>query len=359
MKRKLFGQTIGLAVLAMSGSAAAAPGDPIYREIKDFVVACDNLRTCSVRWAPEEGDGGFEAYFDIAREGGPAGRLRVSLGASNEEAARPDVRTLTMDGVAFGRNLRWRYDPEAAAMVVEGAEALTYLRALSNGDVLTFSDGKQQRPVTLNGLKAALLAVDEAQGRLGTVGAYVRTGPKPDAGVPAPPPAPVVVARRPEPALKVPPGFAAKVRRTQAKVLEAGDCDPERRDADAAYPLNRGEVLVALGCMMHAYQSSMLLFRAPREAPERATPVVMPLAAGDTPPGPEDRGRYVEGEWSPESATFFEAAKGRGLADCGQSTTWAFDGAAFRLAEAHRMHRCSGGPPGDWPTVYQSKVEVR
>jgi hypothetical protein len=347
---------IALAALA-AVTAASAPAKPVYREIKDFVVACDNLRTCRVRWAPESGDGGFEAYFDITREGGPNGRLRVALGASREAETRPDVRSLAVDAIPFGRDLRWRYDGGADAMVVEGAEALSYVRALSNSDVLTFSDGRQQQPVTLSGLKAALLAVDEAQGPLGTVGAFVRKGPAANATVPPVPPLPAVVARRADPTLKVPPGFAAKVRRAQGKAL--ADCDPARKDADAAYALNGGEVLVTLGCMMHAYQSSMLLLRAPRDAPEKATLVVMPPAAGDRPPGPEDRGRYVEGEWDPKTATFFEAAKGRGLADCGQSTSWAFDGVAFRLAEANRMGRCSGGPPGDWPTVYRAKVEVR
>jgi hypothetical protein len=352
---------ITLAFLAAAAVAQPAPqpARPVYREIKDFVVACDNLRSCRVRWAPEAGDGGFEAYLDIARDGGAKGRLRISLGASNEGEARVDVRSLTLDGSPLGRNLRWRYDAEAAAMVVEGAEALTYLRAVSDGDVLTFSDGKQQQAVTLTGLKAALLAVDEAQGRLGTVGAFVRRGAAADATVPTPPPEPVVVARRAAPGATVPPGFAARVRRAQARALQQNDCDDARKDLDEAYALGDGEVLVKLGCMMHAYQSSMLLLRAPRGAPERARLVAMPPAAGDAPLGPDDAGRFVEGEWDPETATFFESAKGRGLADCGSSTSWVFDGTAFRLAEAHRMNRCSGGPPGDWPTVYRSSVEVR
>jgi hypothetical protein len=263
---------------------------------------------------------------------------------------------MMLDGRPVGRDLAWR---GAADLTLEGAPALAFMRAIRDGDRLTFSDGQGERTVTLRGLKAALLAVDEAQGRLGTVGAYVRTGAAANSTVPAPPPLPVLVARRADPGLKVPPGFAARVRRGQAKVLEQNDCDDERTDADAAYPLNRGEVLVALGCMMHAYQSSMLLFRAPRDAPDKARLVDMPLAVGDQPPGPEDHGRFVEGEWDPETASFSEAAKGRGLGDCGVSTTWAFDGAAFRLADASRLHRCAGGPPGEWPTVYRSKVVVR
>jgi hypothetical protein len=348
----MMAHAIGLAALA-AAAAAPMPARPVYREIKDFVVACDNLRTCVVRWAPEDGDDGFGAYLAITREGGATGAIRVEL-AAPEENRRPLVRTLMLDGRPLGRDLPWRGEESPA---LEGEQALAFVRAARNGEVLTFSDGVETRSVTLRGLTAALLAIDEAQGRLGTVGAYVRTGAAPNATVPAPPPLPVIVARRADAALTAPAGFAAQVRRANARALS--DCDEARQDADAAYPLTRGEVLVALGCMMHAYQSSMLLLRAPRDAPERAQLVVMPMAAGDQPPGPDDRGRFVEGEWDPKTASFFEAAKGRGLGDCGLSTSWVFDGAAFRLAEAHRMNRCAGGPPGDWPTVYRSKVVVR
>lgn len=350
----MMANVIGLAALA---AAASLPAKPVYREVRDFVVACDNLRTCVARWAPEDGDAGFDAYLEISRDGRADGRLRIAL--SEMEGGRPDGRSLRLDGKPIGRDLAWRFDPEAAATVTEGEGALALSRRLSEGGRLTYATGRETRTVTLSGLKAALLAIDEAQGRLGTVGAFVRVGAAASATVPTPPPLPVLTARRADPALTVPPGFAARVRQAQAKVLVRNDCDEERKDADVAWPLNPGEVLVGLGCMMHAYQSSMLLLRAPRDAPEKARLVVMPLAAGDLPPGPEDHGRYVEGEWNPETATFFEAAKGRGLGDCGSSTSWVFDGAEFQLAEAHRMNRCSGGPPGDWPTVYRSKVVVR
>ena len=347
----MMAHAVGLVALA-AATAAPLPARPVYREIKDFVVACDNLRACVARWAPDLGGGG--GYLRIERDAGPSGGVRITL--AGQEGGRPDVRSLKLDGRPVARTLRWR---GAEEMTVEGDEALGLARALSEGGVLGYAEGGEPVEMSLGGLKAGLLAIDEVQGRLGTVGAFVRVGATPNAAVPPPPPMPVLVARRADPALTVPAGFAARVRRAQAGALERNACDDERKEADEAYVLNRGEVLVLLGCMMHAYQSSMLLLRAPRHAPERAKLVVMPLAAGDQPPGPEDQGRYIEGGWDAETASFFEAAKGRGLADCGSSTTWVFDGAAFRLAEASRLHRCPGGPPGDWPTVYRSKVVVR
>lgn len=354
---RMFGIGLAALVVATGGAAQAAPAaaKPVYREIRDFVVACDNLRSCEVRWAPDRGQG---PQLYVIREGGPASALVVLAGNLAEEGAvAPDPRTLKLDGRPFGRDVRW--EREEFELTVQGEDALRVLRTLREGRVVTYATGGETHEVALDGLKAALLLVDETQGRLGTVGAFVRTGPAADATVPPALPEPTIISRPADRRLTAPTGFAARVRRAQAGALERNSCDDEFLELDEAYPLNRDEVLVVLGCMMHAYQSSTLVLRAPREAPERAKLVAMPLAAGDEPVSPQDAGRYIEGSWDPGSATFSEFSKGRGLADCGSATVWAFDGTAFRLAEAFRMHRCSGAPPGDWPRVFRSKVQPR
>jgi len=42
------------------------------------------------------------------------------------------------------------------------------------------------------------------------------------------------------------------------------------------------------------------------------------------------------------------------MADCGESTEWAFDGSQFHISSYNRLDRCGGGPPGDWPTLYRT-----
>jgi hypothetical protein len=73
----------------------------------------------------------------------------------------------------------------------------------------------------------------------------------------------------------------------------------------------------------------------------------------------ENLGEYVSGEWDAKTATFSESSKGRGLADCGTSSGWTFDGAAFQLSSYSAQIRCGGGPPGDWPTLYRTRVVPR
>jgi hypothetical protein len=129
-------------------------------------------------------------------------------------------------------------------------------------------------------------------------------------------------------------------------------------DSDTAAGLGAGEAIVVLGCRMAAYQASAMVFRAPRSAPERARLVVMPrqptLPAADFPP--EVIGEYVsEDGWDASTMSFTEGAKGRGLGDCGEASTWTFDGREFQLAAFSRQERC-GGPPGDWPTLYRTGI---
>jgi hypothetical protein len=47
--------------------------------------------------------------------------------------------------------------------------------------------------------------------------------------------------------------------------------------------------------------------------------------------------------------------KGRGIADCGQSSDWVWDGTAFRLIEAKRMPTCKGVAPSDWAVLYRAE----
>lgn len=357
------GAIVALALPAAppAGGAVAAASAyreiPAYREIKDWVLVCDNARSCRARSAPEE-DGVFSGSLDVARAAGASGRLAVTLEEAEADAA-PQPATLALDGRPIGAGLRWAVDVRAQTASLQGADALGLVRALREGAMLSYSVGQDRRTVSLKGLKAALLAMDEAQGRLGSTGAAVAMGGRLESTVPPPPPLPVIVARPAPPGLAAPPGFAAAVRRAQQRRgLQASQCEDDFTRADAAYPLNKDEVLVLLGCVQGAYQSAMLAFRAPRRAPQRAAMLVLPPPPG-APPAGKDPGAYVsEDGWDPKTATLTDTARGRGLADCGATARWTFDGARFRLSYAARLDRCSGGPPGDWPVTWRSRVEA-
>jgi Protein of unknown function (DUF1176) len=354
-----FGFTLVSSVLIAAGIAYAPVqgAAPEYREIKDWVLTCDNTHSCLAKYVAADygvADGG--GYLSLERGPGPNAGLTVTVETVEGDTA-PDPTTLHLDGHSLP-GFAWKIDLKAQAATLAGDAALRFARAIRDGGKLSFSDDKDAPFVSLSGMKAALLAMDENQGRLGGETALIRTGPKPASAVPAAKPAPVVYAAPARGPLIAAAAFAAQVRRARADTLGTHDCDASQASQDEARPLDAANALVVLGCQEAAYQGSVLIFIAPRNAPAKARQLILPLepplSARDT----STEGEYTEGEWDPKTATFSQSAKGRGIADCGESTVWTFDGKEFVLSTYNAQLRC-GGPPGDWPTLYRTRTVVR
>jgi len=203
--------------------------------------------------------------------------------------------------------------------------------------------------VSLAGLTAALLAIDEAQGRLGTVTAFVRSGPRPVATVPPAAAVPILSVPRPS-TTPPPPGFAAAVRGASAAALRDADCQADEQEHDAVFPLSESELLVFLGCRLYNTSYGALLLRAPRADPRRARIVVLPPAPGDEEQDPT--GVYSDLEWDARMAML--SSRSHSCAgSCGQASQWTFDGRAFRLVE-HLSYRWGGAEP-----LYRYRTTVR
>lgn len=353
----LFGFTMLSSMLVAAGAYAPVQGSaPEYREIKDWVLACDNTHACVAKYlaASDGGDGG--GYLSVERAAGPNGGLTVTIETVEGDTA-PDPTTLRLDGRSLP-GFTWKIDAKAQAATLAGDAALRFIRAIRDGGAISFSRTKDAPLVSLTGMKAALLAMDENQGRLGGETALIRLGPKPASAVPVAAPPPVVHAAPARGPLPGAAAFAAQVRRARADILGQHDCDAGQASQDEAGPLDAANALVVLGCQEAAYQGSVLIFIAPRNAPAKARQLILPLepplSASDT----STDGEYTEGEWDPKTATFSQSAKGRGIADCGESTVWTYDGKAFVLSTYNAQPRC-GGPPGDWPTLYRTRTVVR
>jgi hypothetical protein len=337
-------------------TASAQTSKPVYREIGDWLLACDNMRDCLARHAPEPereplAGEDRDAGFDIVRTAGPAGALVVRIRLSKKLAPAaisvPGGKPVTM--------LPWQLGRDGEDASLSGEPARRFVRNVIDAPVLQLG----RTVLSLKGLAAVLLAMDEVQGRIGNASALVRPGPRPASATPAAPPLPLVRVGLPAPALAQPRRLAAAVRRLNAHVLAAHECDIDPDALDEAYPLTRSEALVLIGCGRFAYQTSVLAFRTPRDDPARAVPLELPeprrtvgLASPDLPAMINE---FVEGSYDPATRVFSEFSKGRGMADCGSSTKWTFDGAAFRLSAFRWQDRCAGGQPGDWPVLYRTR----
>lgn len=340
---------VGLA----TGAAVAAPAVPAYREFKDWIVGCDNVRACTLKAAPEKA-GGPVATLEIWRESGATGELQVTLWLeSSFEASQ-----LRLDGKPLPIKSAWTGKADGESHGLKQDDALRFVRAIANGRTLQLAADAQGPALSLDGLAASLLFVDDVQGRVGNSTALGKAGAGGAAAVPNGPMAPVLRAAPTPPPLKDAAALAKAVRAAQGPLLRQR-CDPQLKtfDADEADPLTADEAIVLLSCWRGAYQQAQIVLRVPRNAPARAVPVSLPRPPGAPAPERADDAAVVsEGDYSPDTGLLSSVAKGRGLGDCGQSAQWMFDGRNFVPASYDYQRRCAGAP-GDWLPLYRARVE--
>ena len=179
----------GLALAAGAASAAtpapaAAAVKSAHVTIKDWEVACDNTRACeAVGFQSEEG-GSAPVSLWLGRPAGPQGAVTAKLSAYNFNESPVGPLTLQV-----GRLTLAGLKSEEALTPAQVAQLLP---ALLNADAAAVSDGKNKWQLSLAGVKAALLKMDDLQGRVDTVTALVKRGPKPASDVLPPVKAPVL-----------------------------------------------------------------------------------------------------------------------------------------------------------------------
>ncbi|MBK9081811.1 MAG: DUF1176 domain-containing protein [Rhizobiales bacterium] len=262
-------------LLALAAPALAAP---VGKSFKDWEVACDNAGDCVAHGYQKYEDRRSEHWLRLDMKAGPAARPTLSGAAKGVDI---DKATL-LDAPA---DLAGKPLVEQLIGVAKKAETAT----LS-------SDGKTKATFSLSGLAAALLVIDEAQGRVGAATALIRPGPKPASAVPGPKPLPRVA---PKPVKGLPAGDEA-VRVALARRLKAtiGDDCPRQDDGEGSgdiWRLSKTLSLVELYCDSGAYNFRSRFYlvegrgaarrrpgppRRPPEGDEREPPHPLPRAEG-------------------------------------------------------------------------------
>ncbi|QTD94578.1 DUF1176 domain-containing protein [Burkholderia anthina] len=324
---------------------------PSYGTYKSWLVACDNGLTCEAKGFADGGETGADLRF--IRAAGPHGaieaRLNVVTDASIDLAdLRVDGAPLRLDESAWSVNID--HANNIATLSTTQPEAVAaFVSRLRNGTKLQVaSDASTYIP--LDGMVAALLRIDDRQGRVGSVTALIRKGPAPASQATPAPPLPVVRTRKIVSQLskQEEKSLIARTKRIQ----DASRCEQNasRYLEEAAYALDARQALVLLPCIMGAYQGSSDVFIVPRVGGGTPEPIKLRDPAG----GVMDS-LLTEPGFDPATGTLSTAAKGRGLADCGFRAEWIWDGHAFQISAASRQTTCGGIEPGDWPTLYRSR----
>ena len=340
---------------AMTAIAAETPrAVPAYVEIKDWLAACDNTRFCDARGFSDDHP---ELSMSIRRQAGPEGRLEVTF----ESQAKLDPTTLQLDGAPLDAAGPWtsRSDGDLTSLVVPQQTAAAFLRSIRSGSNLSLGPvtGGKTAVLSLRGLAAVLLLMDDVQGRIGGVTALARPGPMAAAQVPAEPALPELRVIPPKPLPLSPQttqALIAGVRGASRDALTKAECEPED-DVTAAHPgdevqlLSPREALVLLECFRGAYQSVSLAFRVPLDKPDKAERLALSLP---TEKSPTDT--FFSAQFDPETGLLSMRGLGRGLGDCGSSASWAFDGKGFQIAAYAKQGRCGGSV--SWPVLRRSTL---
>ncbi|GJJ03552.1 hypothetical protein RugamoR64_40900 [Duganella rhizosphaerae] len=313
-------------VLITAALAAASTTGAVNFGFQDWEVACDNTRRCEAAGFQTDESESLPVSLWLGRAAGAAAVLEAKLIVVSDDDQRAGPLTITVGKLTLGG-----LKPETRLTAEQVARLMPQLQ---NAESAKVSDGKHQWLLSLAGLKAALLKMDDLQGRVGTVTALVKPGTRPASEV-LPPLAPPTV--RP---LPLPPAQKGddKLLAAIVKTMRPGDCGADLKDSNADQSLHRlpgAKVLLVLECERAAYQSSYGLWIARDKPPYDPKPL--------DPPGMEGGGVMNA---SFEDGKLGSYAKGRGIFDCGGFWTWVWTAQGFQLVDMSQSNMCRGVPGG-------------
>jgi hypothetical protein len=332
----------------------------VYRSFKDWEVGCDNTRRCTAIGLQPEDYAEVRAFLSIERPAEALAAPMVRAVMAKEGLAPGDGVTVAIDGepipgVTISRSID-SLESELAYPAIRLApnEITPFVEALRSGKRLQLATGHGAgAEVSLDGAVAALLFIDDVQGRLDTVSALIRRGAQPASAVPAAPPLPVV---RPRPAAAgetVPSGLAQAVGARMAGG-EDRDCKPKEAEA---YSIGDGRALVALPCAGGAYNWATEYFIVEAGDAARARPAAFPQPGEAA--GQPAINILFGSDVDAASAQVRFFSRGRGPGDCGSRGVYAWTGEAFAVVSYATMHACRGVPDDFWPVLWRSTMAGR
>ena len=336
--------------------ALALAAAPEPKGFRDWMAGCDNLKGCTALSVPAEA-ADTTAYLRLERPAGPDGAVSLVLRLRGDWKKPPTAVALRLDGAPFPAGGKLMpatagSDSELVSVTFQPADASAFIEAARKATKLSVTAPGISAEVSLSGAVAALLWVDEQQGRLNTPSALIRKG---SAGTaPAAPALPVITARPASGTLseKDAKALTAALRK-QLKQRDPDQCEDDEMSTsgDRAWPLDGRRSLVALTCSRGAYNATSGFWTVENGAVATARPV-------DFPQNDSEKNMLVNAEFEPKTGRIDYFSKGRGLGDCGTAGGYAWTGTGFALTGFSMMGECRGVGPDDWITLFRSDVRT-
>jgi hypothetical protein len=348
MLRKIVLPALPALMLLFSGNSCAEVLPPIQKVFNNWQITCNNLNDCDVRNVDEN------MSITLKRQAGPQGKVSLEIIAPDSDK----VSSLWFDQQEFPlQDSRWHstIDEGDADLTTDQLSLVQSFIAAAKSAQMLFTSADSQDGSSMTGLSTALMMMDERQGRVNNQTALISIGDLPASRVPAAYPPPVI-----HPALlhvlplKDAPALINAVYKESTPLLNKEECDvgDEAREHSEAQPLTNDLALVMLNCVTGAYQSSSILFVTPRNNPQAAQQLKLPLPLPGEDGKPQIVSWFTDPSYSSQDGILSHSARGRGISDCGESAQWVYDGKEFQLTSFNSQPACSGGEPGDWPSIW-------
>lgn len=349
-KLKLHVLMAGLALLPVVATAA----EPEPRTFRDWMAGCDNVKRCTALSLPAKEPPPL-AYLRLERAASPGAVTELVLRLRGEWESPPRALQLKLDGEAFpvsGRFVPTGGDGDLLSLTFRPQEAAALIEAARKAARLTVSGPNLTAHISLSGAVAAMLWIDEQQGRLDTRSALIRKGSRKQASAALALP---VVSAKPasgtlsEEAAKA---LAASLR-AQIKQRDSDLCEDDEPlvASDQAWSLDGARRLVGLGCSRGAYNLTTGFWLVERDDVAAAKPVIFPQGEGD------QNNMLTNADFDQKTGLITFFSKGRGLGDCGEMGGYAWTGSGFVQSELSVMGECRGIGSEDWITQYRSTAK--
>lgn len=319
---------------AASVSLYAGPRPEQTETFRDWITGCDNERNCSaVALAPPTASAEAETSL-----------LQIQIDQRHEHHLDPVVSIRLAEGVAISGGLHLRVDNaqvESLQLVnrlarIDGARASALVRRMRLGKAMALHDasGTVVSRASLSGLTAALLRIDEQQGKAGTPRGLAQPGrrrPFDDAAGYS-----VSLSRsaRSERPPSAPDAQAmAQLRANEQCKLESDKPAAPfmiRLDSDATM------MIVPWRCGNGAYNlySNIMIINGFGEM----RPAAFDYDNGITGDGPSNV--QVNVSWDDQKRELVSFSRTRGIGDCGRVDHYIWGGEKFMLSEQWAMPEC-------------------
>ena len=129
----------------------------IYRDINDWLLACSNLRDCTVQSVKD--NLAFTGKLTITREPGPNGRVRLSIARIGLQDGL-DLRDLEVDGRPMTFHFNWQAQPDSFSASLKHEHALRLIKALASAEKLSFGRGDLRSSISLDGFSRSVAGMN-------------------------------------------------------------------------------------------------------------------------------------------------------------------------------------------------------